>query len=203
MFRRLGLRLGVTTNGLPLGSAAVREMLADYEQVTVSVDGVAGFHDHLRDSPGLFERVRENVRLLRSEIGSSPLLRVNTVLMRGNIGSFNIVLGDRPDLGHVLKLERATDRFFVERRIVQSACDAGKLLHASHSDRRSIEKCARHGRHKITRCARQNLPAAPAPHRKSAVENNESKILVLAEGTIRDRPLSSALSRFPNVGLDQ
>src|SRR5205807_9461699 len=80
--------------------------------------------------------------------------------LRRNIGSLNIVLCDRPNFGHVLELECATDRFFVERRIVQSACDAGKLSHAPHSYRRLIEKCARHGGHKITRCARQNLPAA-------------------------------------------
>jgi MoaA/NifB/PqqE/SkfB family radical SAM enzyme len=88
VLRRLGLRLGVTTNGVPLAAAAVRESLQDYDQVTVSVDGLAPFHDHVRDSPGLFERVRENVRLLRAEIGEVPLLRVNTVLMRGNVGTF-------------------------------------------------------------------------------------------------------------------
>ena len=90
-FRRTyGLRLGVTTNGVPLGSADTRAVLqADYEQLTVSVDGLAAFHDVVRDSPGLFQRVRADVlRLRASDPKRSLLLRVNTVLMRGNIEAF-------------------------------------------------------------------------------------------------------------------
>ncbi|HJZ55583.1 MAG TPA: radical SAM protein, partial [Gemmataceae bacterium] len=91
VLRRLGLRLGVSTNGLPLASAVVRESLrADYDQVTVSIDGLAAFHDHVRESLGLFERIRENLRCLRDEMGpaAATLLRVNTILMRGNVASF-------------------------------------------------------------------------------------------------------------------
>ena len=84
-----GLRLGVTTSGTPLSSRLVREsLLVDYEQVTVSIDGLAAVHDQVRGMPGLFDRLRENIRLLREEDGGNLWLRVNAVLMRDNIGSF-------------------------------------------------------------------------------------------------------------------
>jgi MoaA/NifB/PqqE/SkfB family radical SAM enzyme len=85
-----GLRVGVTTNGLPLQTAAVRSsLLADYDQVTVSIDGPAAFHDRVRGMPGLFERVRRYVARLRAEDAEEKLLlRVNTILMRDNIESF-------------------------------------------------------------------------------------------------------------------
>ena len=82
----------MTTNGEPLASAAVRAALvADYSLVTVSVDGVGEFHDACRDSPGLFDRIKHNVRALRAEAdaaGGGLVLRVNTILMRGNVATF-------------------------------------------------------------------------------------------------------------------
>jgi MoaA/NifB/PqqE/SkfB family radical SAM enzyme len=85
-----GLSLGVTTNGLPLESPRVRaSLLADYEQVTVSIDGLAAFHDRVRATPGLFDRIGAAMAHLRSEDPSGRLWRrANTVLMRGNIGTF-------------------------------------------------------------------------------------------------------------------
>lgn len=85
-----GLTLGVTTNGLPLLRPQVRDqLLADYEQVTVSVDGLAPLHDHVRGSEGLWEHLRRGVELLRVEDRHCALWRrVNTVLMRGNIEEF-------------------------------------------------------------------------------------------------------------------
>ncbi|MBI3469608.1 MAG: radical SAM protein [Planctomycetes bacterium] len=88
--REHGLRLGVTTNGLPLESPRVRaSLLSDYQQVTVSIDGLAPFHDHVRRMPGLFDRIGEATARLCSEDSSGRLWRrVNTVLMRGNIEKF-------------------------------------------------------------------------------------------------------------------
>ena len=85
-----GLGLGVTTNGLPLGSNRMRRsLLADYQQVTISIDGLAPFHDQVRGQAGLFERLRRDVeRLRREDKGDRLRRRVNTVLMRGNIGAF-------------------------------------------------------------------------------------------------------------------
>ena len=92
-FRRaFGVGVGVTTNGGPLASRSVRASLVeDYSHVTVSVDGVGGFHDARRDSQGLFDRIGRSVRALRAEADaakSAVVLRVNTILMRGNVSEF-------------------------------------------------------------------------------------------------------------------
>jgi MoaA/NifB/PqqE/SkfB family radical SAM enzyme len=85
------LRLGVTTNGVPLARAAMREhLVAVYDEVTVSIDGRGEFHDRCRDAPGLYGELRRSIAELRRQIdrAHSPLvLRVNTVLMRGNVAA--------------------------------------------------------------------------------------------------------------------
>jgi MoaA/NifB/PqqE/SkfB family radical SAM enzyme len=90
LFRdEFGLLQGVTTSGAPLRLPSVRRMLCQsHDQVTVSIDGLAGFHDRVRGCPGLFEAVRGYVARLRDECQGRLLLRANTILMRGNIDSF-------------------------------------------------------------------------------------------------------------------
>lgn len=84
--------VGVTTNGEPLASRSVRASLVDdYSLVTVSVDGVGEFHDACRNAPGLFDRIKRSVSGLRAEAdaaNSGMALRVNTILMRGNVAEF-------------------------------------------------------------------------------------------------------------------
>lgn len=84
--------LSVTTNGLPVESQRVRRALIDdYNEVTISVDGVGAFHDVCRKSPGLYDRLARSVAMLRGQVdraGSRLLLKVNTILMRGNIADF-------------------------------------------------------------------------------------------------------------------
>jgi MoaA/NifB/PqqE/SkfB family radical SAM enzyme len=92
-FRRdFGVGVGITTNGEPLASRSVRTSLVeDYSHVTISVDGVGAVHDASRNSPGLFDRIRRSVRALRLEADaakSDVILRVNTILMRGNVAEF-------------------------------------------------------------------------------------------------------------------
>lgn len=87
----LGIAQSTTTNGTTLGSAAVRSLvLRNFSELTVSVDGFAGFHDRLRGWPGGFERLRENVTYLAGKRASAAALklRVNVVLMRHNLASF-------------------------------------------------------------------------------------------------------------------
>ncbi|MEK7326340.1 MAG: radical SAM protein, partial [Chloroflexota bacterium] len=90
--REFNLRLGVTTNGTALKSESVRRHLVeDFDQLTISIDGLGAFHDRGRDAPGLFEQLRLNILSLREmkiSAGRGPLLRVNTILMRDNIGAF-------------------------------------------------------------------------------------------------------------------
>jgi MoaA/NifB/PqqE/SkfB family radical SAM enzyme len=91
-FAELGLSLGVTTNGVSLGSAAARELLLDcFDALTLSIDGVGAMHDDLRSWPGGFARLAAALSALSDEKarrGRGPLLRVNTVLMRDNIRQF-------------------------------------------------------------------------------------------------------------------
>lgn len=97
-FRRAyGLRLGVTTNGTHLDSPQLLRHLAEtYDQVTVSVDGPAEFHDLGRGAPGLYDRLRAAVgalRVLKARMGYGPLLRANTILMRSNVRSLEALCG--------------------------------------------------------------------------------------------------------------
>lgn len=90
--REFNLRLGITTNGTALKSESIRQHLVeDFDQLTISVDGLGAFHDQCRDAPGLFEQLRFNILSLREmkiRAGRGPLLRVNTILMRDNICTF-------------------------------------------------------------------------------------------------------------------
>jgi MoaA/NifB/PqqE/SkfB family radical SAM enzyme len=87
-----GLRVSATTNGTTLARADVRDaVLADFAELTVSVDGLAPFHEGVRGWRGGWARLRDGVRRLAAErdaTGSPLVLRANTVLMRDNIGSF-------------------------------------------------------------------------------------------------------------------
>ena len=101
-----GLRLGLTTNGWQLSSRALIEHLAeDYAEVTVSVDGLAEFHDAARGAAGLFERLRCAVGELREAAnrparhGRGPLLRANTILMRSNLREFEALCEAVADWG--------------------------------------------------------------------------------------------------------
>ena len=88
----LGLQLSLTTNGTLLAERTIRQLLlSEYAEATVSVDGIGGFHDRCRKAPGLYNQLRENLTSLAAEVaaaGSPLVLKVNTILMRGNIADF-------------------------------------------------------------------------------------------------------------------
>ncbi|HYQ16987.1 MAG TPA: radical SAM protein [Polyangiaceae bacterium] len=85
-FAALGLSLGLTSNGVGLRSAALRQLVLDcFDELTLSVDGVGATHDALRGWPGGYERLLATI----AELGRGKLkLRVNVVLMRENIEQF-------------------------------------------------------------------------------------------------------------------
>src|SRR5688572_15304270 len=89
---QLGLRVSTTTNGTTLRRPAVREhLLAHYEELTVSVDGIGEVHDTLRGWPGGYHALRESMTLLAEAKRSrrrGPRLRANVVLMRQTIDGF-------------------------------------------------------------------------------------------------------------------
>jgi MoaA/NifB/PqqE/SkfB family radical SAM enzyme len=86
----LGLRVSVTTNGTALASPAVRaRLIADFAEVTVSVDGLEPFHDAIRGWRGGWTALARGVRALADETrraGGGPRLRANVVVMRDNVG---------------------------------------------------------------------------------------------------------------------
>jgi len=88
----LGLRVSATTNGTALASAPVRAHVLDcYDELTVSVDGLAETHDQVRGWPGGFAVLRRVLPLLAAARGGTarpPRLRANVVLMRDNVGRF-------------------------------------------------------------------------------------------------------------------
>lgn len=88
-FKRLGLSLGVTTNGTSLGNERARELLLEcFDELTVSIDGLAAVHDELRGWPGGFaqlERALTTLSEAKRRRGLGPVLRVNCVLMRDNV----------------------------------------------------------------------------------------------------------------------
>ncbi|MBL8058869.1 MAG: radical SAM protein [Anaerolineales bacterium] len=89
--RGLGLQLGLTTNGTRLDPAFCAHLAEHYAQVTVSVDGLADWHDQVRGAPGLWARLAASIQrlaALRAERGAGPRLRANVVLMRGNLADF-------------------------------------------------------------------------------------------------------------------
>lgn len=84
----LGLTLSTTINGTALAAPRVRDLIAKcFTELTVSVDGFANFHDRVRDCPGGFDALRENVRAFAA-LDAKTLLRANTVLMRGNVADY-------------------------------------------------------------------------------------------------------------------
>jgi MoaA/NifB/PqqE/SkfB family radical SAM enzyme len=87
-----GLEVSATTNGTSLGSRALRaEIVRNFSELTISVDGPSAFHNAVREWPRGFERLSAHVRLLAAErraAGSRLLIRVNTVLMSDNVELF-------------------------------------------------------------------------------------------------------------------
>ena len=100
---QLGLRVAVTTNGTALASRAVREhIVADYDQIIVSIDGRASFHDQVRAAPGLFAQLERDVRALRElkmQRAARLTIGVNTILMRDNVREFEALCNELAEWG--------------------------------------------------------------------------------------------------------
>lgn len=89
---RWGIGLSLTTNGTRLGAPRVRaELVQRYREVTISIDGMASFHDAMRGWRGAFDKLAQSVPALTSErdaAGAGLKVRANIVLMRDNIDGF-------------------------------------------------------------------------------------------------------------------
>jgi len=90
--RALGLNVSATTNGTAFGSRSLRRHICEnYQELTVSIDGFADFHDAMRGWSGGFEKLRGFVPRLAGEaraLGAPLKLRINVVLMHQNVDVF-------------------------------------------------------------------------------------------------------------------
>jgi MoaA/NifB/PqqE/SkfB family radical SAM enzyme len=147
---KLGLSLGITTNGTALLSALVRQrLLQHYDEITVSIDAPGVLHESLRGFHGGYERLRFALgRLLRERQQQKPRLRINVVLMRQTVPHFETLcrtladwgideitfnqLGgaDRPEFfaEHSLKLEQLAALNKVIPMLQQELAERGVLL---------------------------------------------------------------------------
>jgi len=97
-FRELGIAQSTTTNGTTLAAPKVQaHILANFSELTVSIDGLADFHDAMRGWPGGWQQIRDAVIKLATARPSRQALklRANVVLMRDNLPTF-------PELCHEL-----------------------------------------------------------------------------------------------------
>lgn len=87
-----GIAVSTTTNGTALHRPEVRAtILAHLSELTVSVDGLAPFHDAVRGWPGGWQRLAASVAALARErdlVKPRFRLRANVVLMHDNLGQF-------------------------------------------------------------------------------------------------------------------
>jgi len=98
-----GLAVSLTTNGSLLHRPGVRAALLDHlDEVTVSVDAMAGLHDELRGFEGAWARCRDAIvalRQMRDLRGYGPKLRANVVLMRATLPEFGRLCAALADWG--------------------------------------------------------------------------------------------------------
>ena len=88
----LDLALSLTTNGTRLSDARVRhKLLANFTEITVSIDAWGRAHDRLRGWAGGFHALEHSLQRLFDErvvLGSGMRVRINVVLMRSTIAEF-------------------------------------------------------------------------------------------------------------------
>ncbi|MCW4455535.1 radical SAM protein [Flavobacterium sp. MXW15] len=97
---RHGLRTSATTNGTTLHRPGeVEAILASFDELTVSVDGLAATHERLRGWPGGWRRLAEGVRRLADARAPRFRLRANVVLMRDTLPEFAELCGHLADWG--------------------------------------------------------------------------------------------------------
>lgn len=98
-----GLTQSLTTNGTTLGSAKVRDMLADrMTEITLSVDAVGAQHEELRGWRGGFAKLEIWVPKLADAItaaGREVRLRTNVVLMHQTVKGFDALCDRLADWG--------------------------------------------------------------------------------------------------------
>lgn len=90
--RHPAIRLSMTSNGTRLDDPEVQQsVLANFAELTLSLDGPEALHDRLRGASGSFKRVRDAITTLvarRRAQEAALKLRVNAVVMRDTLPHF-------------------------------------------------------------------------------------------------------------------
>lgn len=92
LVREYGIEISTTTNGILLEKEEVRKDIINYfSEIVISMDGFQECNDYVRQYQGHFKTVSESIVKLakeKKEAGSKLVIKVNTILMRRNIGQF-------------------------------------------------------------------------------------------------------------------
>lgn len=87
-----GIGVGAETNGLPLNKKDLRKAVVNnFAEIDFGLDGFSECNDAVRQLFGHFDSVSKNIKALaemRDDCMSDLKIKVNTVLMRGNIAKF-------------------------------------------------------------------------------------------------------------------
>ena len=87
----LGIDVSATTNGLLLNETLLSEVADTFTELVFSIDSFEECDDDVRQYKGHFQAVCDKIRMLdriRKEKGNNIRIKVNTILMRRNIGDF-------------------------------------------------------------------------------------------------------------------
>ena len=87
ILKKHGVVVYIVTNGLLLREKADEILESRLDYVVVSIDSDdAGEHDRLRDCPGLYEKLAEGIRYLKTRRkGETPLIKAATIICRSNL----------------------------------------------------------------------------------------------------------------------
>lgn len=92
LVKEYGIEISTTTNGILLEKEEVRKDIINYfSEIVISMDGFQECNDYVRQYQGHFKTVSESIVKLakeKKEAGSKLIIKVNTILMRRNIGQF-------------------------------------------------------------------------------------------------------------------
>ncbi len=88
----LGIDVSTTTNGILLSSEKIRKnVIENFSEIVFSLDGFQKCNDRIRKMSGHFDLVVQNITRLNQErkaANSNLKIKINTILLRENIGQF-------------------------------------------------------------------------------------------------------------------
>jgi MoaA/NifB/PqqE/SkfB family radical SAM enzyme len=174
--RDFGIKVSTTTNGLMLDSKEIQDCVLDYyDEIVISLDGFEECNDMARNLNGHFEIVTKNILKLserKREHGSNLVIKVNTILMRDNIGyfeqfcymlldlgvnelTFNQLGGyDRPEFypNNRLEKQQVEAFYFNFENIKATFLELGLIIHGGENYEKRIKATTEDKKIEISEC---------------------------------------------------